>query len=106
MTGRRNLTWTALALALLAGLVQVGMGRLATDTATDAELGEPDCRRADSAAAAQLQSLLARNRSGDAGVIERAVHGLNVARKHCQYGWSDKALDSYRWLERWIEDHR
>jgi hypothetical protein len=64
------------------------------------------CQDADHARVAQLVEVLERNRSTDAPVLERAIYALNIARRHCLYGWSDIAGEQYDWLNHWLEDHK
>ena len=63
------------------------------------------CREADRTAVAQFATFLERNGPTDAPVLERALHTLNLARRHCLYDWDDRALDDYRWLGRWLDEH-
>jgi hypothetical protein len=74
----------------------------------EAALAAPDpiCAMADRANVALLLPLLERNAPNDVTVVERAIHTLNLARRRCQYGWTEMGLDNYRWLTRWLEDHR
>ena len=64
------------------------------------------CQDADHARVAQLVQILERNQPTDAAVLERAVYALNIARRHCLYGWSDVAEEQYAWLNQWLEEHR
>jgi hypothetical protein len=64
----------------------------------------PRCREADRATVGQLAAFLERNGSADAPVLERAIHALNVARRHCLYDW-DRGLDDYQWLSRWLNEN-
>jgi hypothetical protein len=64
------------------------------------------CQEADHARVAQLVHILERNQPTDAAVLERAVYSLNIARRHCLYGWSDIAEEQYAWLNQWLEEHR
>jgi hypothetical protein len=64
------------------------------------------CQAADHARVAQLVQILERNQPTDAAVLERAVYALNIARRHCLYGWSDIAEEQYAWLNQWLEEHR
>jgi len=66
----------------------------------------PRCREADRATVAQLTALLARNGPTDAPILERAIHALNVARRHCFYDWEGRGLEDYQWLGRWLSEHR
>jgi esterase/lipase len=91
------------------GLVMGGMALRAADTAEPPAasfVSTPACQDADRASLAQLVQLLERNRSTDAPVLERAVHALNVARRHCLYGWNDLASQQYDWLDHWLAEHR
>src|SRR3990170_6105848 len=65
----------------------------------------PRCREADRATVAQLAALLDRNSPTDAPILERAIHTLNVARRHCLYDWDGRGLEDYRWLSRWLSEH-
>jgi len=80
-----------------------------------ADLGEaavePDapyqqCQHVDRARVAQLVDILERNRPTDAPVLERAVDGLNLARRDCQYGWNDNASRQYSWLKDWLDEQK
>jgi hypothetical protein len=62
------------------------------------------CREADRAAVAQLAAFLERNGPEDAPLLERAIHTLNMARRHCVYGWDGRSLDDYQWLSRWLRE--
>jgi hypothetical protein len=64
------------------------------------------CQDADHARVAQLVPILERNQPTDAPVLERAVYALNIARRHCLYGWNDIAGEQYDWLDHWLDDHR
>jgi hypothetical protein len=37
-----------------------------------------------------------------APIQERATHTLSMARRHCLYGWNERALADYEWLRRWL----
>lgn len=65
----------------------------------------PRCREADRASVAQLAAFLERNGPTDAPILERAIHTLNVARRHCLYNWDGRGLDDYQWLGRWLSEH-
>jgi hypothetical protein len=65
----------------------------------------PRCREADRAIVAQFAAFLERNGPADAPVLERAIHALNVARRHCLYDWDGRGLDDYQWLSRWLSEH-
>jgi hypothetical protein len=62
------------------------------------------CLEADRASVAQLASLLERNRPADGPILERAIHTLNTARRHCLYDWQGRGLDDYQWLGRWLNE--
>jgi len=62
----------------------------------------PRCLEADRAIVAQLASVLQRNNATDAAILERAIHTLNVARRHCLYTWDGRGLEDYQWLDRWL----
>lgn len=62
------------------------------------------CHEADQASVAQLAPLLARNGPADAAIVERANHTLGIARRHCLYGWQERALEDYAWLRRWLSE--
>lgn len=64
------------------------------------------CEQADRASLPRLVRLLERNRPSDVIVLERAIHALNIARRHCQYGWTERGLEDYRWLDGWLIDHQ
>jgi hypothetical protein len=65
----------------------------------------PRCQEADRATIAQLATFLERNSPTDAPVLERAIHTLNVARRHCLYDWDGRGLNDYQWLSRWLSEH-
>ena len=65
----------------------------------------PRCREADRATVAQLAALLERNGPTDAPILDRAIHTLNVARRHCLYDWDGRGLEDYQWLGRWLSEH-
>jgi hypothetical protein len=74
-----------------------------------APLAEPGrlslrCQEADRASVADIGNLLQRNRPGDAAILERAIHTLNMARRHCLY-WDGCGFDDYEWLRRWLSEH-
>jgi hypothetical protein len=97
---------TLVIVLLLVGLAQSGSERWISAKAAGS--GEPDsnCLAADRASVALLIPLMTRNNPNDIAMLERAIHGLNVVRRHCQYGWVGPAMDNYRWLQSWVEDHR
>jgi hypothetical protein len=64
----------------------------------------PRCREADRGSVAQLATLLERNGTADAPILERAIHTLNIARRHCLYDWN-RGLDDYQWLSRWLSEN-
>ena len=64
----------------------------------------PRCLEADRASVAQLAAFLQRNSPTDAPILERAIHTLNVARRHCLYEWDGRGLEDYRWLGRWLSE--
>jgi hypothetical protein len=64
----------------------------------------PRCLEIDRATVAQLTALLERNGPSDAPILERAIYTLSIARKHCLYGWDDRALADYEWLKRWLSE--
>jgi hypothetical protein len=66
----------------------------------------PRCLEADRAGVAQLAAFLERNGPADAPVLERAIHTLNVARRHCLYDWNGRGLKDYELLSRWLSEHR
>jgi hypothetical protein len=79
-------------------------------TAREARTAEPvrlspRCQEADRANVAQLVDLLQRNRPGDAPILERAIHTLNTARRHCLYDWEGRGFEDYEWLRRWLSEH-
>jgi hypothetical protein len=63
------------------------------------------CQQADRTAVTQLATFLERNGPADAPVLERAIHALNIARRHCLYEWDGRGLEDYEWLNRWVNDH-
>ena|SRR5260221_14726424 len=65
----------------------------------------PGCLEADRASVAQLAAFLERNGPADAPILERAIHTLNVARRHCLYEWDGRGLEDYQWLSRWLSEH-
>jgi len=64
----------------------------------------PRCLEADRANVTQIAALLERNGPADAPILERAIYTLNVARRHCLYGWNGRALEDYEWLRRWLSE--
>ncbi|SEP24216.1 hypothetical protein SAMN02990966_04639 [Rhodospirillales bacterium URHD0017] len=79
-------------------------------TAREARTAEPfrlspRCQEADRANVAQLVDLLQRNHPGDAPILERAIHALNTARRHCLYDWEGRGFEDYEWLRRWLNEH-
>jgi len=66
----------------------------------------PRCLEADRAAVAQLAMVLERNRPANAAILERANFTLSIARRHCFYGWNERALEDYEWLKRWLSEQR
>jgi hypothetical protein len=62
----------------------------------------PRCLEIDRATVIQLTTLLDRNGSADGPILERAIYTLNQARRHCVYGWDDRAFADYEWLRRWL----
>lgn len=62
------------------------------------------CQAADQASVAQLAALLERNSPAGAAILERANHTLGIARRHCLYGWHERALEDYTWLGRWLSE--
>jgi hypothetical protein len=65
----------------------------------------PRCQEADRASIAQLGDLLQRNRPRDAAILERAIHALNTARRHCLYDWEGRGFEDCEWLRRWLSKH-
>jgi hypothetical protein len=91
------------------GLVVGGVTIHAADTSEPpvaSFVSTPACQDADRASLALLVQLLERNRSTDAPVLERAVHALTIARRHCLYGWNDLASQQYDRLDRWLAENR
>jgi hypothetical protein len=87
------------------GLVVSGVTLRAMDNAEPpvaSYVSTPACQDADRTSLAPLVQMLERNRSTDAAALERAVHALNIARRHCLYGWNDLASQQYDWLDRWL----
>ena len=66
----------------------------------------PRCLEADRAAVAQLATALEQNGPADAAILERANFTLSIARRHCLYGWQERALGDYEWLKRWLNEQR
>jgi hypothetical protein len=64
----------------------------------------PRCLEADRASVAQLAAILERNGPAVAPIQERATHTLSIARRHCLYGWQERALEDYAWLTRWLSE--
>jgi len=98
-----------LAAVVAIGLVMSGAAIHAADSVEPAAasfVSTPACQDADRASVAQLVGVLERNRSADAPVLERAVHALTTARRHCLYGWNDMASAQYDWLDRWLAENR
>ena len=116
--GDRRLDSRSKNLVILAVSTAVAMavGVLTHQPVVDAQGGEraerimqpapvsPRCREADRTSVAQLAAFLERNGSGDAPILERAIHALNVARRHCLYDW-DRGQDDYQWLSRWLSEN-
>ena len=112
--GRRRAN---LAIVAVSTAVAIAVGILAYEPIPDdqgagrdvrtAEPGHlsPRCQEADRASVAQLAALLQRNGPADAPIVERAIHTLNVARRHCLYDWDDRGLEDYQWLSRWLIEH-
>jgi hypothetical protein len=65
----------------------------------------PRCREADRATVAQLAAFLERNSPTDAPILERAIHTLNMTRRHCLCEWDGRGLEDYRWLSCWLSEH-
>src|SRR5262249_36595761 len=79
----------------------------APDTDRAAQIAEPArlsprCQEADRATVAQLAAFLERNSPADVPTLERAIHTLNLARRHCLYDWDGRGLQDYQWLSRWL----
>ena len=111
---RRRLNFSILAASTaVAVTVAVLAYQPALDTGTtsrEASTAEPvrlspRCQEADRASVAQLSDLLQRNRPGDAPILERAIHTLNTARRHCLYDWEGRGFEDYEWLRRWLSEH-
>jgi len=64
----------------------------------------PRCAEADRASVAELAAVLERHGPGGTAIQERATHTLSIARRHCLYGWNERALDDYAWLRRWLSE--
>jgi hypothetical protein len=82
-----------------AGSIALGTGAVGPTAMSAA------CQQADRTAVDQVAALLERNGPADAPVLERAVHTLNLARRHCLYEWDGRGLDDYQWLGRWLSEH-
>lgn len=96
----------AIAVAVLAWQPDLDGGSIALSTGTaQPGLTSARCREADRTAVDQLAAFLERNGPTDAPVLERALHTLNLARRHCLYDWDSRGLDDYRWLGRWLSEH-
>jgi hypothetical protein len=118
-TGARRLDRRSSNLVLLAvpAAVAIAVGALAYQTVLDTQRTDrpartaepvrvsPRCLEADRARVAQLATFLQRNGSTDAPVLERAIHALNVARRHCLYDWEGRGLEDYQWLGRWLDEN-
>jgi len=90
------------------GLTASALGIYATDrteSAVEPAALSRACQDVDHARVAHLVQVLERNRPDDAPVIERAIYALNIARRHCLYGWSDTAAEQYDWLNSWLNEH-
>jgi hypothetical protein len=81
------------------------------DQSTDRDVGvvepagvSPRCLEADRASVVQLATVLERNRPENAAILERANFTLSIARRHCLYGWHERALEDYEWLKRWLDE--
>ena len=110
---RRSQNFVTLAVSTA---VAIAVGVLTYEPASDAQGGQrearivqpapvsPRCREADRAGVAHLAAFLERNGSADAPILERAIHTLNVARRHCLYDW-DRGLDDYQKLSRWLNEN-
>jgi hypothetical protein len=106
MTSQRTM-WIAIVSVLLVGLALSGAQQeIVAEEAAPPVVPDHACAMADRANLALLLPLLERNAPNDVTIVERAIHALNLARRRCQYGWTEMALDNYRWLTRWLEDHR
>ena len=64
----------------------------------------PRCVAADRASVVQLAAILESNGAAVAPIQERATHTLSIARRHCLYGWNERALADYEWLRRWLSE--
>jgi hypothetical protein len=96
----------AVTAAVLAYQPVLDTGSIARDARTaDPVRLSPRCQEADRASIAQLGDLLQRNRPGDAAILERAIHTLNTARRHCLYDWEGRGFEDYEWLRRWLSEH-
>ena len=105
--GRFDRRFSNLAIFAVSAAVAVAVAILAYQPARTAEpvrLSQR-CQEADRASVAQLTDLLQRNRPGDAPILERAVHTLNTARRHCLYDWEGRGFEDYEWLRRWLSEH-
>jgi hypothetical protein len=112
--GRRSSNWVIFAVSAAAA---VAVGAVTAESSLDLQstnrnvgIAEtvnvsPRCREIDRAMVAQLTALLERNGPTDAAILERAIYTLNVARRHCLYGWNDRGLEDYEWLRRWLSEH-
>src|SRR5262245_44648410 len=117
-TGRLDRRSTNLVILAVSTAVAIAVGVLtyqpafeAQGTDRDARIAKPvraspRCLEADRASVAQLASLLERNGPADAPILERAIHTLTVARRHCLYDWEGRGLDDYQWLSSWLSEHR
>jgi len=96
----------AVAAAILAGQADLdgGSSALGTRSVPLVPISAP-CRQADHTAVDQLATFLNRNAPTDAPVLERAIHALNIARRHCLYEWDRRGLEDYEWLNRWVSEH-
>jgi hypothetical protein len=64
----------------------------------------PRCAEADRASVAELAAVLERHGPGATAIQERATHTLSIARRHCLYGWTERALGDYAWLRRRLSE--
>lgn len=99
-------TAVAVAVAVLTYQPVSDTGSTARDARTAEPVGlSPRCQEADRASVAQLAALLQRNGPADAPILERAIHTLNVARRHCLYDWEGRGQEDYQWLSRWLSEN-
>jgi hypothetical protein len=98
-------TAVAIAVGILAYQPMADVHGTDGDVGTVEAVGaSPRCLEADRANVAQIAALLQRNGAADAPILERAIHVLTLARRHCLYGWKERSLADYERLSRWLRE--